>query len=83
VTAEPIDPMVIELAARVFDLARAGATDELAVYVDAGVPANLTNDKSDTLLVLAAYRDHPETVGALGRPAHCWTLPGSHEAPMR
>jgi ankyrin repeat protein len=65
VTAEPIDPEVIELAARVFDLARAGATEELAAYVDAGVPANLTNDKGDTLLVLAAYHDHPETVGAL------------------
>jgi len=65
VTAEPIDPEVMELAARVFDLARAGATDELAAYVDAGVPVNLTNDKGDTLLVLAAYHDHPATVGAL------------------
>ena len=64
-TGEPIDPGVIELAGRVFDLARAGATEELAAYVDAGVPVNLTNDKGDTLLILAAYHDHPETVGAL------------------
>ncbi len=62
---EPIDPGVLELARRVFDLARAGATEELAAYVDAGVPANLTNDKGDTLLILAAYRGHPETVAAL------------------
>ena len=62
---EPIDPGVIELAGRVFDLARAGATDELSAYVDAGVPVNLTNDKGDTLLILAAYHGHPETVGAL------------------
>jgi ankyrin repeat protein len=65
VTGEPIDPGVIELAGRVFDLARAGSTEELAAYVDAGVPVNLTNDKGDTLLILAAYHGHPETVGAL------------------
>ncbi|MBB3085690.1 ankyrin repeat domain-containing protein [Geodermatophilus sabuli] len=60
-----IDPGVIELAARVFDLARFGATEELAAYVDAGVPANLTNDKGDTLLILAAYQGHADTVAAL------------------
>jgi ankyrin repeat protein len=60
-----IDPEVIELAGRVFDLARGGATEELAAYVDAGVPANLTNDKGDTLLILAAYHSHPGTVAAL------------------
>ena len=64
-TGEPIDPGVIELAGRVFDLARGGHTQELAEYVDAGVPANLTNDKGDTLLILAAYHGHAETVGAL------------------
>ncbi len=64
-TAEPIDPGVIELAGRVFDLARGGHTDELTGYIDAGVPVNLTNDKGDTLLILAAYHGHPETVGAL------------------
>ena len=64
-TGAPIDPGVIELAGRVFDLARAGSTQELAAYVDAGVPVDLTNDKGDTLLILAAYHGHPETVGAL------------------
>ena len=61
----PIDPEVIALAAKVFDLARFGYTAELAEYLDAGVPANLTNDKGDTLLVLAAYHGHPGTVAAL------------------
>jgi ankyrin repeat protein len=65
VTSEPIDPGVLELAGKVFDLAREGSTDELAEYVDAGVPVNLTNDKGDTLLILAAYHGHPETVAAL------------------
>ena len=62
---EPIDPGVIELAGRVFDLARAGRTEDLAGYIDAGVPVDLTNDKGDTLLILAAYHDHPATVAAL------------------
>ena len=61
----PIDPEVIELAGRVFDLARGGHTEELVAYVDAGVPANLTNDKGDSLLILAAYHQHPATVAAL------------------
>ncbi len=59
------DPEVIELARRVFDLARGGHTEELSLYLDAGVPANLTNEKGDTLLILAAYHDHADTVGAL------------------
>ncbi|SOD98549.1 ankyrin repeat domain-containing protein [Blastococcus haudaquaticus] len=64
-TSEPIDPGVVELAARVFDLARGGATEDLVGYLDAGVPVNLTNDKGDTLLILAAYHGHAGTVGAL------------------
>jgi ankyrin repeat protein len=65
VSGQPIDPEVIELAGRVFDLARGGHTQELVAYVDAGVPVNLTNDKGDTLLILAAYHGHPDTVAAL------------------
>ena len=64
-TGEPIDPGVIELAGRVFDLARGGRTEDLSSYLDAGVPVNLTNDKGDTLLILAAYHNHPGTVAAL------------------
>ncbi|RBQ19689.1 ankyrin repeat domain-containing protein [Spongiactinospora rosea] len=56
---------VQEFATRMFDLARAGDTDTLAAYVDAGLPANLTNEKGDTLLMLAAYHGHAATVRAL------------------
>lgn len=59
------DPEVLQLAAQVFDLARQGDTDKLAAYIDAGVPANLTNDRGDTLLMLAAYHGHAGTVRAL------------------
>ena len=59
------DPEVLELAQRIFDLSRHGDTDTVAAYVDAGVPANLTNDKGDSLLMLAAYHGHADTVRAL------------------
>ncbi|MFZ0214393.1 MAG: ankyrin repeat domain-containing protein [Candidatus Dormiibacterota bacterium] len=59
------DPDLSELATRLFGFARGGETATLAAYVDAGVPANLANDKGDTLLMLAAYHGHAETVAAL------------------
>ncbi|MGW0697109.1 ankyrin repeat domain-containing protein [Streptomyces sp. NPDC002738] len=68
--SEVPDPEVVELATKVFDLARHGETETLAAYVDAGVPANLTNDRGDSLLMLAAYHGHAEAVTALvGRGA--------------
>ncbi|WP_213007115.1 ankyrin repeat domain-containing protein [Paractinoplanes toevensis] len=48
-----------------FDLARSGGTEELIGNVIAGLPPNLTNDKGDTLLILAAYHNHVDTVIAL------------------
>jgi hypothetical protein len=59
------DSEVLQLAAKVFNFARQGDADTLAAYVDAGVPANLSNDKGDTLVMLAAYHGHPQTVSAL------------------
>jgi len=63
--SEALDPEVLELATRIFGLARQGETDALADYVDAGVPANLTNDRGDSLVMLAAYHGHAATVRAL------------------
>lgn len=48
-----------------FDLTRDGDTDRLAEAIDAGVPVNLTNEAGDSLLILAAYHDHPDTVRLL------------------
>ncbi|WP_172384502.1 ankyrin repeat domain-containing protein [Streptomyces sp. MNP-20] len=62
---EALDPEVVELAGKIFDLARAGDTDALAAYVDAGVSVNLTNDSGDSLLMLAAYHGHAPAVRAL------------------
>ncbi|MGW1092799.1 ankyrin repeat domain-containing protein [Streptomyces sp. NPDC002596] len=63
--SEAPEPEVVELATKVFDLARRGETEALAAYLDAGVPANLTNDRGDTLLMLAAYHGHAPAVAAL------------------
>lgn len=59
------DPEVLQFAGKAFDLARQGVTDTLVAYVDAGVPANLTNDKGDSLVMLAAYHGHASAVAAL------------------
>ncbi|MGP3984945.1 ankyrin repeat domain-containing protein [Streptomyces sp. KR80] len=64
-SAGQADPEVVDLATRIFDLARAGDAAALAAYLDAGVPANLTNDKGDSLVMLAAYHGHAGAVQAL------------------
>ena len=56
-----LDEDVLEFAHRMFDLARDGDVSSLA----AGLPANLTNHTGDTLLMLAAYHNHPSAVRVL------------------
>jgi ankyrin repeat protein len=63
--AQEWDEETLAFAHRMFDLARAGRTTELIGYVEAGLPIDMTNDKGDTLLILAAYHMHPDTVAAL------------------
>lgn len=63
--SEAPDPEVVELATKIFDLARQGQTEALVAYVDAGVPASLTNDRGDSLVMLAAYHGHADAVRAL------------------
>ncbi|MBF6173899.1 ankyrin repeat domain-containing protein [Nocardia blacklockiae] len=60
-----MDPELIELATRMFDLARTGDAATLTAYLEAGVPPNLTNDRGDTLLMLAAYHGHHAAVTTL------------------
>lgn len=55
----------LEFLRGVLDLAREGRTGELAATIDRGVPVNLTGGSGDSLLILAAYNDHPETVRML------------------
>ncbi|KAI9685171.1 MAG: hypothetical protein M1822_004758 [Bathelium mastoideum] len=60
-----LPPEALDLATKLFDFARAGSTPELLQYLTAGIPPNLTNSKGDTLLMLAAYHGHAETVKML------------------
>jgi uncharacterized protein len=64
-TAREYDPALLEFAGRIFDLARHGLVAELCLYVDEGLPVDLTDDKGDSLLMLAAYHGHAELVTAL------------------
>ena len=63
--ADEPDDELIAFATRLFGLARAGETEQLAGYLDAGVDPNLANQKGDTLVMLAAYHGHADTVRAL------------------
>jgi ankyrin repeat protein len=60
-----LDSEVLDLASRIFDMARRGDAATLAAYLDAGAPVNLTNTNGDTLVMLAAYYGHESTVAAL------------------
>lgn len=60
-----LPPAALELAARLFDLAREGDTSTLQQYVSAGIPKNLTNSQGDTLLMLASYHGKAETAKML------------------
>ncbi|MEO5710259.1 MAG: ankyrin repeat domain-containing protein [Nocardioidaceae bacterium] len=62
---EAPDPQLVDLAHEMFDLAREGEGERLGAYVDAGVPADLTDASGNTLLMLAAYHGHPATVALL------------------
>ncbi len=72
---EPTDrPLTPEETARVVELAmhfaREGMTEELAGFVDHGLPADVQDHDGNTLLMLAAYHGHAETVAMLvGRGA--------------
>lgn len=59
------DEETIAFAGRVFQLARSGGAEQMRSLLAQGLPPNLRNDKGDTLLMLAAYHGHAETVAVL------------------
>ncbi|KAF2817525.1 ankyrin [Mytilinidion resinicola] len=63
--ASALPPAALDLAAKLFDLARTGETSELRSYVVAGIPKNLTNHAGDTLIMLSAYHGQASTVSML------------------
>lgn len=62
--ASTLPPEAIELATRLFNMARSGDAT-LITYVENGIPPNLTNHDGNTLLMLAAYAGHAELVREL------------------
>lgn len=60
-----LPPAALDLASRLFDLARQGSSDELSQYITAGIPVNLTNHAGDTFMMLSAYHGHADTVQLL------------------
>lgn len=63
--AEGHDDDALALAQKLFQAAREGSDELLGAYLDAGVPATLTNSAGDSLLMLAAYHGHAGTVQLL------------------
>nr|CDI53028.1 ankyrin-like protein [Melanopsichium pennsylvanicum 4] len=59
----------IDLANRMFDLARRG---DLALidYLASGLPPNLTNNRGDSLLMLASYHGHADLVQRMLTQSH-------------
>ena len=56
------DEETLALAEKLFQAARDGDIGLLRAYLDAGAPASMTNAAGDSLLMLAAYHGHAETV---------------------
>ena len=60
-----LDDETLAFAARVFAFARGGCTAELGELLRMGLPANLRNEKGDSLLMLACYHGQAETARLL------------------
>lgn len=61
----PLTDDALEFAHRLLDGARGGDTALVTSAIDQGVPTNLTDEKGNTLLMLAAYHGHATLVEAL------------------
>ncbi|TXM71747.1 ankyrin repeat domain-containing protein [Methylobacterium sp. WL69] len=60
-----LDDATLAFAGKVFQFARLGHARELAELFGQGLPANLRNDKGDSLLMLAAYNGQAEAAQAI------------------
>ncbi|RLV48576.1 ankyrin repeat domain-containing protein [Nocardioides mangrovicus] len=77
------DPRLVQIAHQVFDFAREGDTARLGAYVEHGVPVDLTDAAGNTLLMLAAYHGHADSVRELiGRGADVDRLNDRGQSPL-
>ncbi|KAG0647427.1 ankyrin repeat [Hyphodiscus hymeniophilus] len=61
----PLPPEAIAFATRMYDAARAGQMDVFQQALPAGLPSNMTNEKGDSLIMLASYHGHVSLVKLL------------------
>lgn len=61
-----LDPeQTARIVAMAMDLARSGAAEDLAEYLDHGLPLDVRDEDGNTLLMLAAYHGQAEAVRML------------------
>lgn len=63
-SASALPSETLDFANKMFDLARTGSP-LLMEYIRSGLPLNLTNNRGDTLLMLATYHGHAALAKAL------------------
>jgi len=61
----PTDDDAVALAHALFDACRRGDAPAVLPYLDAGAPATMRDADGNSLLMLAAYHDHPDLLRAL------------------
>ncbi|CZR64283.1 related to ankyrin [Phialocephala subalpina] len=64
-TSSALPPEAIAFATRMYDAARSGQVDVFEQALPKGLPANMTNEKGDSLIMLAAYHGHAPLVKLL------------------
>ncbi len=63
--ANELDEDTLAFVRRVFQHARAGETAQMQALLEQGLPANLRNERGDSLLMLACYHGHADTARVL------------------
>jgi len=69
-TAADLPPEAIAFASRMYDAARAGQMDIFEQALPAGLPANMTNEKGDSLVGTSALAPLPLHEAAVARFGH-------------
>jgi len=69
-TAADLPPEAIAFASRMYDAARAGQMDIFEQALPAGLPANMTNEKGDSLVGTSALAPLPSHEAVVARFGH-------------
>ncbi|KAE8445637.1 hypothetical protein EG329_013271 [Mollisiaceae sp. DMI_Dod_QoI] len=64
-SSQTLPPEALAFATKIYDAARSGQLDIFEQALPKGLPANMTNEKGDTLLMLSAYHGHAHLVQLL------------------